>query len=206
MEKDRDEIEARVLSGSASLLLHACCAPCSGAIVEYLAERGVRPVIFFSNSNIFPEAEFGLRLNEVLRYAAEYGLEVVTDDYDHAAWDNAMEGLENEPERGKRCAACFAFRLSRAARYAASRGFDVLATTLASSRWKDLSQVNAAGEAACSGYPSLTWWPRNWRKGGLQQRRGEIIREKNFYNQIYCGCQWSKAVRESAGQKPNVDE
>jgi len=67
----------------------------------------------------------------------------------------------------------------------------VLTTTLASSRWKNLDQVNAAGEYACSLFPDVIWWDQNWRKGGLQVRRGEIIKEMNFYNQLWCGCEFS---------------
>ena len=130
----------------------------------------------------------------------------VEDEYDHAAWREAVLGLEHEPERGRRCSACFRFRLSRAAQYAASHGLTVLTTSLASSRWKNLDQVNAAGEAAVietvetpslageAAEPNLLWWPQNWRKGGLQERRGQIIREQNFYNQLYCGCEFSLAT------------
>ena len=67
----------------------------------------------------------------------------------------------------------------------------VLTTTLASSRWKSLDQVNAAGEWACAQVDGVTWWPQNWRKGGLQERRNEIIRSERFYNQLYCGCEYS---------------
>ena len=174
------------------VLLHVCCAPCSGAIVEYLVRSGIRPVIFFSNSNIFPAAEYEKRYAEVLRYAAQFGLEVVCDEYAPAEWLDAVKGLEGEPERGRRCGVCFRFRLERAASYASEHGFSVLTTTLASSRWKDLAQVDAAGEEACGKYPGVTWWGRNWRKGGLQERRGEIIKEQNFYNQLYCGCPYSE--------------
>ena len=173
------------------MLLHACCAPCSGAIVEYLVRQGVRPVIFYSNANITPRREYDIRLAECRRYAESYGLELVEDLYDHSAWLAVVRGLEQAPERGPRCLQCFRFRLERAARYAQEHGFDLLTTTLASSRWKSLEQVNAAGEYACSLYPDVVWWPRNWRKGGLQERRGEIIREQCFYNQHYCGCEFS---------------
>lgn len=174
------------------LLLHACCAPCSSAIVECLVNHGIRPVIFYSNSNIFPEGEYVKRLDECIRYAEETGLEIVNDDYDHNAWRCVASGLERAPERGPRCMECFKFRLERAARYASEHGFDVLTTTLASSRWKDLSQVNAAGAYACGLFPSVTWWDMNWRKGGLQERRSAIIREHGFYNQLWCGCEFSR--------------
>ncbi len=218
--------------GAKEILLHACCAPCSGAVLEFLRDSGIRPVVFFSNSNIFPREEYELRLSELRRYAGLMGVELVEDVYDHAAWLEAVRGLETEPERGRRCEACFRFRLGRAAAYAASRGLPVLATTLASSRWKVLDQVNAAGESACCGSgelppetssgplplpseagPSLLrsrgwlrfpeavaaavrqpvlWWGQNWRKGGLQERRNEVIREQGFYNQTWCGCEFSR--------------
>ena len=146
-------------------------------------------MVFFSNSNITPRGEYDLRLAELRRYAARMGVELVEDEYDHEAWLTAVHGLEDEPERGRRCAACFRFRLARAARYAASRGLPVLATTLASSRWKDLDQINAIGEAASNG---VAFWPQNWRKGGLQERRNEVVREQGFYNQNWCGCEFSR--------------
>lgn len=173
------------------VLLHACCAPCSSAILEAMVKNGMRPVIFYSNSNIFPLEEYNHRKDELLRYASEYGLTVIDDDYDHADWRCIAKGLEREPERGQRCLQCFKYRLSRAARYASENGFEYLTTTLASSRWKDLLQVKEAGEYACSLYPNVQWWDKNWRKGGLQERRNQIIKEREFYNQLYCGCEFS---------------
>ena len=283
-----------------NLLLHCCCAPCSGAVVECLVENGIRPALFFSNSNITPYSEYELRRSELERYAAKFGLEVIDDEYDHEAWldyvlcrnaqepsgqgevclpttengpvgakkanivptpsletdgrhtsaktcgENISTALANAPERGPRCQRCFEFRLRRAARYAASHGFDVLTTTLASSRWKSLEQVDSAGRLACEGMPDqvghddkgdkhidppedgtfggrrptegersdvggsfprplgvqgdnsvppedwVLWWNVNWRKGGLQERRGQIIREQQFYNQTWCGCEFCK--------------
>lgn len=174
------------------LLLHCCCAPCSGAVVEWLLSSGIRPTLFFSNSNITPREEYLKRKAELERYATALGLEVVDDDYDHTEWLESVCGLENEPERGLRCERCFYIRLSRSADYAAAHGFDTLATTLASSRWKDLEQVDRAGRAACEPYECLSWWGRNWRKDGLQQRRSEIIREWDFYEQDWCGCEFSR--------------
>ncbi len=185
--------------GAKEILLHACCAPCSGAILECLRDNGIRPVIFFSNSNIHPREEYELRLSELRRHADATGVALVADEYDHAAWREAVRGLEAEPERGRRCEACFRFRLERAARYARAHGLPVLATTLASSRWKDLAQVDEAGRAACRNVSSesgnvceTVFWAQNWRKGGLQPRRDEIIREQGFYNQDWCGCEFSR--------------
>lgn len=189
--------ELHIPAGGSRLLLHSCCAPCSGAIIEALVANEIRPEVFFSNSNIVPLSEYELRHSELERYCRSLGVETVNDEYDHRAWLDAVRGLEHEPERGLRCLECFKFRLRRAARYACCNGYDVLTTSLASSRWKDLDQVNEAGIAACTeasemyGKP-LIWWGQNWRKGGLQPRRNEIIHEQNFYNQTFCGCEFSK--------------
>ena len=201
------------------LLLHTCCAPCSGAIIETLLKEGIRPTIYYCNPNIYPYEEYLKRKDECSRYAAECGLDMVDADYNHETWLQCVHGLEDEPERGLRCSACFRHRLLSSAQYAVSHGFDTLATTLASSRWKNLDQVNAAGvwavaqanEAAAAvkalddircqlpatagsaqrDWQPLVWWDRNWRKDGLQERRSQIIREKGFYNQLWCGCEFS---------------
>ncbi len=173
------------------LLLHSCCAPCSGAIIEKLLADGVEFSVFFSNSNIVPRDEYELRKAELRRYCEAMGVETIDDEYDHGAWLSEIRGLENEPERGRRCERCFLYRLSRAARYAGAHGFDTLTTSLASSRWKNLEQVNAAGRAACES-TGVEFWEANWRKGGLQPRRNEIIKEQGFYNQLFCGCEFSK--------------
>lgn len=177
--------------GERRVLLHTCCAPCVSAILEAMRQQGLEPVVFFSNSNIFPHEEYLRRKEECVRYALAKGVEIVDDEYDHEDWRREMAGLEREPERGKRCSRCFAYRLHRAAAYASTHGLKVVATALAASRWKDLAQVNAAGEAACRAFPNVRWWGQNWRKGGLQERRGELVREWKFYNQLYCGCEFA---------------
>jgi predicted adenine nucleotide alpha hydrolase (AANH) superfamily ATPase len=158
-------------------------------------------------------------------------LQIVDADYDHEGWLEAVSGLEAEPERGGRCLKCFKVRLLDTARYAMRHGIRVITTTLASSRWKSLDQINEAGRWACEQvarcpedidaavapitgidcdgmplgavgssrlgvesspvlFPPI-WWEQNWRKGGLQERRLQIIKEYDFYNQLYCGCEFS---------------
>ena len=153
--------------------------------------HGIRPVIYYCNPNGAPEAEYIRRRDECVRYAGALGLEVIDAGYDHSAWLAEVAGLEREPERGARCLRCFAMRLDSAARYAADNGFEVITTTLASSRWKSLDQICEAGRAAAAAHPGVTFWEQNWRKGGLSERRAEIIRQFNFYNQRYCGCEFS---------------
>ncbi|MBE6240873.1 MAG: epoxyqueuosine reductase QueH [Bacteroidales bacterium] len=188
MSKKQTIIQAPM--GEKTVLLHTCCAPCSSAIIEALMQNGITPVIYYCNPNIYPQEEYEIRKNECTRYARSLGLEIVDADYDHDNWLEAMKGLENEPERGGRCLKCFKLRLLRTAQYARERGIKVITTTLASSRWKSLEQINEAGQWACQ-QVEVIWWDRNWRKGGLQERRLQIIREYDFYNQLYCGCEFS---------------
>ena len=177
--------------GEKEILLHACCAPCSSAIVEWLLAQGVRPTLFYYNPNIFPDEEYEKRKKECIRHAQLLGLRFVDADYDHVKWLEAVKGLEGEPERGARCLQCFRYRLTAAALFAAENGFRIFATTLASSRWKDLTQIQIAGESAAALFTDLVFWAQNWRKGGLSERRNELIHLYSFYTQPYCGCEFS---------------
>ncbi|MDR3250442.1 MAG: epoxyqueuosine reductase QueH [Tannerella sp.] len=188
------KLKMEVPRGEAEILLHACCAPCSSAIVECLIENGVRPTIFFYNPNIFPEEEYEKRKTECIRHAKMLGLDFVDADYVHDEWLKSVQGLEGEPERGRRCMKCFVGRLEATAKYAAGNGFKVFATTLATSRWKNLEQITQAGKYAASLYPDTVFWEQNWRKGGLSERRSELIRQYEFYNQQYCGCEFSMKI------------
>ena len=215
--------------GCTQVLLHACCAPCSSAIVEWLMGHGVRPVIFYYNPNIYPRQEYEIRKQESQRHAESLGLTWIDGDYDHEGWLRGVCGLEDEPERGRRCEQCFTLRLTAAAWKARELGIRYFATTLASSRWKSLEQieraglraeqtVNAAvadGEGPASAVAfsdsksecgvafsdlksecGVAFWAQNWRKGGLQERRNQLLKEYGFYNQRYCGCEFSDSKSE----------
>ena len=188
--------------GETTVLLHTCCAPCSSAIIEALLQSGITPIIYYCNPNIYPREEYEIRKNECSRYDESLGLEIVDADYDHENWLSEIKGLEREPERGGRCLKCFRLRLLKTAQYARKRGIKVITTTLASSRWKSLDQINEAGNWAVdvsrieeNNIPpddrQVIWWDQNWRKNGLQERRLQIIKEYDFYNQLYCGCEFS---------------
>lgn len=173
------------------VLLHSCCAPCSAAIIECMLKNGIRPTIFYYNPNIYPREEYEIRKAEAIRFVTAQGLDFVDADYDYKRWREAVVGLEQEPERGKRCLQCFTLRLTETAKYGVEHGFDAFTTTLASSRWKSLEQINEAGRRAAAQYPGIVFWEQNWRKGGLQERRNQLLKEYGFYNQQYCGCEFS---------------
>ena len=173
------------------ILLHCCCAPCSAAILEWMLQNGWEPTLFYFNPNIYPEQEYLIRKNECTKYAAKLGVPIIDGDYDHTQWREAVKGLEQEPERGERCLQCFRMRMDAAARLAHELRIPLFATTLASSRWKRLDQISEAGRAAALPYPDVEFLDRNWRKGGLQERRNILLKENGFYNQQYCGCEFS---------------
>lgn len=183
--------EPNLLSSSMRLLLHTCCAPCSAAIIEWLLENGIRPVLYYFNPNIYPLEEYDIRKSECTRYARSLGLDIIDGDYKHENWLKEIAGLEREPERGHRCLQCFRMRMFATARMADEQGFDYFATTLASSRWKSLEQIAEAGHWAAARFEKVEFWEKNWRKGGLSERRRILLAENGFYNQRYCGCEFS---------------
>lgn len=179
-------------TGVKEVLLHACCAPCSSAIVEWLLAHGVRTTIYYYNPNIWPREEYEIRKQESKRHAESLDLRWIDGDYDHEQWLCGVHGLENEPERGRRCECCFRQRLIATAQKAQRLGITWFATTLASSRWKNLEQIEQAGHDAETAVEGTRFWAQNWRKGGLYERRNQLLREYAFYNQLYCGCEFSK--------------
>lgn len=189
MKKKKNDIE--IPEGINRIMLHACCAPCSSAIVEWMLAHDVRPTIFYFNPNIWPHEEYEIRKEESKRHATSLGIEWIDGDYNHETWLAAIKGLEGEPERGGRCLQCFRMRLIATAMEAQRRGFTTIATTLATSRWKSLDQIAAAGKMAEEAVLGIHFWAQNWRKGGLQERRNELLKQYQFYNQQYCGCEFS---------------
>lgn len=173
------------------VLLHSCCAPCSSAILEWMLNNEYAPTIFYYNPNIYPEKEYEIRKNECSRYAQKLNVKMIDGDYLHEDWLCRVQGLEYQAERGSRCLECFKMRLLKSAQMAKELNINLFTTTLASSRWKDLNQINLAGQWAACQVEGTSFWDKNWRKGGLQDRRNALLKENNFYNQQYCGCEFS---------------
>ena len=177
--------------GHEQLLLHSCCAPCSGEPMEAMLDSGIDFTIFFYNPNIHPQKEYELRKEENIRFAQKHGVPFVDADYDTDNWFLRAKGLENEPERGARCTACFDMRFERTALYAHEHGFRVITSSLGISRWKDMAQINGCGIRAAARYPDVVYWDYNWRKKGGSARMIEISKRETFYQQEYCGCVYS---------------
>lgn len=177
--------------GTKRVLLHSCCAPCSGEVMEAMLASGIDYTIFFYNPNIHPRREYDLRKEENVRFAAKHGVPFVDADYDTDNWFARAKGMEWEPERGIRCTMCFDMRFERTALYAHENGFTVMTSCLGISRWKNMAQINASGHRAVKPYDGLLYWDFNWRKGGGAARMIEISKREEFYQQEYCGCAYS---------------
>jgi len=177
--------------GHSKVLLHSCCAPCSGEVMEAMTASGIDYTIFFYNPNIHPREEYELRKSENIRFAEKEGVPFIDADYDTDNWFARAKGLEWEPEKGKRCTMCFDMRFERTALYAHEHGFPVITSCLGISRWKDMDQINGCGVRAAEKYPGMSYWTFNWRKGGGAQRMLEISKREQFYQQEYCGCIYS---------------
>ncbi|CDG32689.1 FIG053235: Diacylglucosamine hydrolase like [Parasaccharibacter apium] len=177
--------------GQKKVLLHSCCAPCSGEVMEAMTESGIDYTIFFYNPNIHPEREYLLRKEENVRFAEAHNIPFVDADYDRDNWFERAKGMEWEPERGIRCTMCFDMRFERTALYAHEHGFPVMTSSLGISRWKNMAQINDCGARAVVPYDGLSYWDFNWRKGGGSARMIEISKRERFYKQEYCGCAYS---------------
>jgi predicted adenine nucleotide alpha hydrolase (AANH) superfamily ATPase len=194
--------------GENKVLLHSCCAPCSGEVMEAMLASGIDYTIYFYNPNIHPLREYELRKEENIRFAEKHGVTFVDADYDKENWFARARGMEWEPERGIRCTMCFDMRFERTALYAHEHGFPVMTSSLGISRWKNMDQINACGRRAASRYDGLVYWDFNWRKGGGSARMIEISKREGFYQQEYCGCVYSlrdtNVHRRSRGREPIV--
>ncbi|HJB91511.1 MAG TPA: epoxyqueuosine reductase QueH [Candidatus Eisenbergiella merdigallinarum] len=184
------------------LFLHSCCAPCSSYCLEYLRQYFDITVFYYNPNITFPE-EYRHRVEEQKRLIGEMNarpdscgrISFVEGAYEPARFLEAARGLEDCPEGGERCFACYALRLSEAARTAAEGGYDYFTTTLSISPLKNAGKLNAIGEAAGERY-GVRYLPSDFKKKGGYQRSIELSREYGLYRQDYCGCVFSKAERE----------
>lgn len=203
-ESLRPHIDLEVPMGEKKVLMHSCCAPCSGELIELMVENGIDLTIFFYNPNIHPKREYEIRKDENIRFAEKLGIPFVDGDYDVQNWFAKAKGMEHEPERGIRCTMCFDMRFVETARYAHENGFKVITSSLGISRWKNMDQINASGDFAAAQFPEIIYWDYNWRKNGGSERMYKIAKRESFYKQEYCGCIYSlrdtNKWRESNGR------
>ena len=172
------------------ILLHACCAPCGGQVINELKKEGHEVSVYFFNPNIFPEDEYCLRLSEVKRFTDELKMKLIEGKYNHDEWLLSIKGYENEPEKGERCRRCFMHRLAEVAQKAQEEGFDAFASTLTISPHKPAEMVNQIGHEL-AGFYNLKFIDNIWRKNEGYKKSCEISKEYDFHRQDYCGCEFT---------------
>lgn len=180
------------------LLLHACCAPCSSAVLEYLSQYFAITLLYY-NPNIAPLEEYQKREAELRRLVSQmkftHPVALLPCQYDGQAFVQAARGLEGEPEGGKRCEACFRLRLRYAAQEAARLHFDYYTTTLSISPMKNAPLLNQLGEEIGREF-GVAHLPSDFKKKDGYKRSVQLSKEYDLYRQDYCGCAFSKAQRQ----------
>ena len=178
------------LTGRPSLLLQACCGPCSSYVLEYMTKYFDVTVLFY-NPNIRPEAEYDKRLATLKQLLAAMPMDhppaLMEPGWRGEEFEKAVKGLEHEPEGGARCSVCFRLRLEETARMAAEWGFDYFGTTLTVSPHKNAEAINAIWENLVAEY-EVKWLPSDFKKRNGYLRSIQLSKEYGLYRQEYCGC------------------
>lgn len=183
------------------ILLQSCCAPCSTAVIERLANDYDITILYY-NPNIYPEEEYIKRKNEELKYIdilhktkPEINIDFLDCDYDNITFYNAVKGLENEREGGARCAVCFKVRLEKTAILAKEKGYQVFGTTLTVSPHKKAELINAIGKSLEKEI-GVEFLESNFKKQNGYKRSVELAKENELYRQNYCGCEFALRVQQ----------
>lgn len=180
-----------------TLLLHACCAPCSSAVLEVLSDV-FDITLFFYNPNISPESEFNFRLDELKRLTGDMNLSdigIVVSEYNNSEFFEIAKGLENLAEGGARCKKCYRLRLSKSVEYAKANGFDYVTTTLSISPHKNADWLNEIGKELADS-AEIKYLYSDFKKGEGYKRSCELSKLYNLYRQDYCGCIYSKKLQK----------
>lgn len=196
LDKILSRIEAeKLLSGKLpKLLLHACCAPCSSYVLEYLAEHFAITILYY-NPNISEKSEYSKRVEELKRLLKEMPLvhpvEFLEGRYDPKEYFDAVKGLEDLGEKSRRCYACYELRLVYAVQTAREKGFDYFTTTLSISPHKNAEWINEIGEALGKQY-DVRYLYADFKKRNGYKRSIELSEQYHLYRQDFCGCVYSK--------------
>lgn len=215
-QKELDKILEQITKGEIQkgqrLLLHSCCAPCSSYVLEYLRQY-FKITVFYYNPNISMEPEYRKRVEEQKRLIAAYNeqgqngfpIDVIEGDYEPAVFYEIAKGLEQCPEGGERCFACYELRLLKTAILAQEGKYDYFSTTLTISPLKNAQKLNEIGERLSQEY-NVPWLVSDFKKKNGYKRSIELSAEYDLYRQDYCGCIYSKQERERIKQEKNQNE
>ncbi len=191
---DKCEEILNSLDGKKRLLLHSCCGPCSSYVITYLTKFFDITILYY-NPNIFPYDEYLKRKEEQIRLIneidTENSLDIIDCDYDNDLYEKLIKGLEQEPERGKRCNVCYLMRLDKTAAIAKENGYDFFCTTLSVSPYKNANLINEYGSSLEDKY-RVRWLYSDFKKKDGYKQSILLSQKYNLYRQNYCGCVYSK--------------
>lgn len=197
MERVLSELDSR--GEVPRLLLHSCCAPCSSYVLECLSEHFCITV-FYYNPNIYPDEEYVHRVKEqqefIRRFPAKNEMTFLEGAFDKDRFYEIVRGMEELPEGGERCFACYRLRLTEAAEKARDGSYDFFTTTLSISPRKNAAMLNQIGEELAERY-GVSYLVSDFKKKDGYKRSCELSREYGMYRQDYCGCVYSKREREN---------
>lgn len=188
---------------SEKILLHACCAVCAGYPLQLLSSLDYTPVVYFYNPNIHPKKEYDRRLKELISYCWKKNYELIIEEDDTKVWFDYVKGLENEPERGKRCLKCFELRLNKTAQKAIQLEINKFSTTLMISPHKVRKDIVEVGQNIAKKY-DLEFVDTDFRKQNGFLKTMAIAKEENFYRQKYCGCVYAFNQQNSESDKEKI--
>ncbi len=182
------------LSEKKRLLLHSCCGPCSSYVISYLTKYFDITILYY-NPNIFPYDEYLKRKEEQIKLINEIAkvncVDIMDCDYDNECYEKLINGLENEPERGKRCRVCYLMRLEKTAKLAKENDYDYFCTTLSVSPYKNSKWINEFGKILENKY-DVKWLYSDFKKKDGYKTSILLSNKYNLYRQNYCGCIYSK--------------
>ena len=184
-------VEKQNIHCSKKILLHACCAICSGYPISLLQDIGYSVVVYFYNPNIFPSEEYEKRLEAQKTLCTHFGCELIVGEYESDVYYDYVKGLEDEPEKGLRCDKCFELRLRKSAELAKSLGIDEFTTSRVISPHKDYEKLTNIGNNIAQDL-GLKYFSQNFRKQDGFLKTNQISKSLNLYRQNYCGCKFSR--------------
>ena len=198
------------------ILIHACCGICSGYPISLLKEMGYEPVVYFCNPNIDTKEEFDRRLEAQKIVCMYHWVDLVVEEYNHDEFLSYVSGLENEPERGKRCDKCIELRLKKTAKKATELGINQITTSLVISPHKNFDKISQIGKSVVSNlskfaqeslplknlppeylppeYLPLEYLPLDFKKKDGFLKTNKLSKELGLYRQNYCGCEFAKKI------------
>ena len=207
-QRELDRIIQKRGQKTPRVLLHSCCGPCSSAVLEYITQYFDVTLLWY-NPNLYPKEEFDRRFRTQVELIEKMGLadkvNILAEPWKSEDYYRRVKGLENEPEGGKRCAACFRLRLLETARLAKHYGYDYFCTTLTLSRHKDAVLINTIGEEIAKAV-GVSWLPSDFKKRNGENRSIELSEQYGLYRQLYCGCEFSLRKREETAKAPEKQQ